>query len=70
MLLFGSYNYIGQMVDENSAYYQKQKNYFFGNPCTYNPAVLTSAGLTISKCESICNGTFKTGLSTVFRYAQ
>lgn len=71
MYIFGNTNnYIGQVVDESSIYYTKQKNYFFSNPCRYNPAIISGLGIPMSKCESISNGTFKEGLSSFLRYGQ
>lgn len=71
MYIFGNLNkYIGQVEDLTSSYFAKQKNYFFGNPCTYNPGILISAGITVAKCESMSNGTFKEGLSAFLRYGQ
>jgi hypothetical protein len=71
MYIFGNNNnYIGQIADQSSPYYIKQKNYFFGNPCEFNPSILSSTGINVSKCETMSNGTFKEGLSSFLRYGQ
>lgn len=67
MKLIGDYSYIGGISDESSLYFQKQKNYFFGNPCTFNPNVLVIAETTLAKCQTISNRTFNSGISTYIR---
>lgn len=68
MYIFGQSNYIGSIVDDTSDYYNKQKYYFFGNPCRYNSKVILASGMNVDRCETICNGTFKQGLSAFLRY--
>jgi len=68
--LVGQMNYIGQIVDPSSTYYVKQKNYYYGNPCTYNSSVLTGIGVTVKTCETVSNGTFNSGLNNFMRYNQ
>lgn len=71
MFIFGHNNsYIGEIADLTSLYYIKQKNYFFGSPCEFNPSIAISTGITVKKCLSICNGTFKQGISSYLRYGQ
>ena len=67
MRLIGQYSYIGS-IDLSSQYYLKQKNYLFGNPCTYNPAVLALANVTMTQCLTISNSTFPNGISTFIRF--
>ena len=67
MRLIGQYSYIGS-IDLSSQYYLKQKNYLFGNPCTYNPAVLVLANATMTQCLTISNSTFPNGISTFIRF--
>ena len=67
MRLIGQYSYIGS-IDPSSQYYLKQKNYLFGNPCTYNPAVLVLANATMTQCLTISNSTFPNGISTFIRF--
>lgn len=55
-------------IDESSMFYKKTKNYFFGNPCTYNPAVLVTVNSSLSKCVSYSNKTLTTGIISYFRY--
>lgn len=71
MFIFGNNNdYIGQIQDPTSTYFIKQKHYFFGNPCEFNPAILNSAGINVTKCITMSNGTFREGLSSFLRYGQ
>lgn len=58
MYLFGQNEYIGEVTD-SSLYFIKQKNYLFGNPCTYNPLPLSSLDINVSECEAISDGIFK-----------
>jgi hypothetical protein len=67
--LFGNFPYIGSLTTQNS-YFEKQKKYFFGNPCTYNPSILITSGLTVAECLTISNGTFQEGVSSYMRYSQ
>ena len=67
MDLIGNAVYIGQTKDESFSYYLKQKNYMFGNPCTYNQTVLLSAQTTLTKCLTIYNKTFSNGITTFLR---
>lgn len=71
MFIFGhNNNYVGEITDPTSLYYAKQKNYFFGSPCEFNPSiVINGVGATVKKCLAICNGTFKQGMSSYLRYA-
>ena len=46
------------------------KNYYYGNPCTYNSSVLTGIGVTVKTCETVSNGTFNSGLNNFMRYNQ
>ena len=55
MRLVGDFSFLGIDDDPNSTYYLTRRNYFFGNPCRYNPTVLDNIGIPISKCESIIN---------------
>lgn len=50
-----------------SDYFQNQKNYLFGNPCTFNPRVLVGAQTSQSKCLSIYNNTLSMGITTFLR---
>lgn len=70
MDLIGKSSYIGFVNDDSSQYYQKRKNYMFGNPCTYNPQVLFAANSTVAKCSSLWNQTLTQGLATFLRSAQ
>lgn len=67
MRLIGDYAYIG-LADASSQYYLKQKNYLFGNPCTFNPAVLLLANTTLSQCLTISNASFPNGISNYIRF--
>lgn len=40
----------------------------FGNPCTFSPDVLVMASSTVSKCETLSNGSLKLGITTLLRY--
>lgn len=55
-------------IDEDSDFHKKIKNYFFGNPCTYNPAVLVTANSSLSKCVNYSNRSLTSGLIPYFRY--
>jgi hypothetical protein len=67
--MFGyKYDYINQIADPSSLYYAKRKEYFFGSACEYNPAVLVPINITVQKCMSISNGSFKQGISGFLRY--
>jgi len=54
--------------DPNSLFNLKLKNYFFGNPCTYNPAVLVTASSNLAKCIGYSNQTLTSGIIPYFRY--
>jgi hypothetical protein len=41
-----NYKYLPDL-NQKSAYYQKIQNYFFGNPCTFNPQVLIDNNLPL-----------------------
>jgi hypothetical protein len=63
----GQFSYIPDVKNGESAYFSKQRNYFFGNPCTYNPAVVNKIGVSVATCESIINGSFSRGLTSYMR---
>ena len=52
----------------NSLYSEKMKNYFFKNPCLYNPAVLATVSSTVQKCVTYANSTLSNGISTYLHY--
>lgn len=47
MELVGEFSYISTIKDNSSSYYIKQRNYFFGNPCISNPAVIEKIGISL-----------------------
>lgn len=49
MELFGKIPYMNQNVLQTT-FYAKRRNYFFGNPCQYNPSVLVNIGVNMSQC--------------------
>lgn len=55
------------MDHPESQYFQDQKNYLFGNPCTANPALLVAAETTMTKCMTIYNKTFSQGITAFLR---
>ena len=66
MSIVGEFNML-TAVDETSIFGQTRSNYFFGNPCRYNPTVLESIGINVTKCEQIMNQSFTMGLSSYMR---
>jgi hypothetical protein len=67
MKIVGQFTYIPQVKFDDSLYFQKQRNYFFGNPCTYNPSVISAIGVNVSTCLTIINGSFSRGLTSYMR---
>lgn len=37
-------------MDPDSPFYTSIKNYYFGNPCTYNPSLLSDFNTTAEEC--------------------
>jgi len=62
----GQFAYIDDNVPQ-TPFYLKRKNYFFGNPCAYNPSVLVAIGMSVSQCESLYDGVYKRGIVSYFR---
>lgn len=69
MELVGQFTYIPQVQENNSEYFQKQRNYFFGNPCIFNPKVISAIGVSQATCGTIIDGSFTRGLTTYMRVA-
>lgn len=67
MELVGQFTYIPEVQESGSEYFQKQRNYFFGNPCAFNPKVLSAIGVSRTACESIVDGSFTRGLTSYMR---
>jgi len=67
--LMTQYNYLASN-SLDSLFYTKYKNYFFGNPCTYNSSILVQAGFTIQQCSTWGKNTFSNGISVYMRYLQ
>jgi hypothetical protein len=65
--MMGNTSYIGQIIDETSPYYLKQKYYLFSNPCSFDPTVLVSAQVSMASCLAYNNKSFTTGIITYIR---
>ena len=65
--LMVKYEYISNK-DTTSTFYSKYKNYFFGNPCTYNQNVLDQADFTLKQCLAFSRNRFSNGISVYMRY--
>jgi hypothetical protein len=66
MLLMGQSEYIGTSIS-SSSYYEKLKNYMFGNPCTFAPQVLAAANSNMTACMNGFNRTLSLGITTFLR---
>lgn len=47
-----------------------RRNYFFGNPCSFNPKVLDNIGITVRNCESLIDESFTRGLTSYMKTGQ
>ena len=50
--LISDYSFIPEL-DANSVYAQQEKIYLFGNPCTYNQAVLDKTFISLDTCLNL-----------------
>ena len=50
MRLVGEFAYIAYVEDPLSPFLQVKKNYYFGNPCAYNPKILIPIGINQTTC--------------------
>lgn len=66
MNLFGQVQYTG-LSQSQSAFYQMQANYSFGNPCTYSPEVLRRIDVSVAQCESVLDKVIANGLAAYMR---
>lgn len=69
MMEQGQLEYIDTPKDPSSAYYNKQRNYLFSDPCAYNPEVITGMGYNLGTCHSVLNGSFSRGITAYLRDA-
>lgn len=67
MKMFSDFTYLTSEDENKSPYHRVKKNYFFGNPCRYNPKILDNIGIDINTCETIIDGAFTRGLASYMR---
>jgi len=67
--LYGEQEYVVNEKQDNSAFYIKLHNYYYTNPCLYNPVIMNSLSITQAQCSSLFNASFTRGVTAFMRLA-